>query len=66
MGQLAMGERLCLLFTAPIRHWAVPRAQVGAIVRSARPVRAFPSWRAHAYVGRGYGGGWHRGYGRRR
>ena len=53
-------------FTAPIRRWAVPRAQIGAIVRSARPVRAFPSWRAHAYVGRGYGGGWHRGYGRRR
>ncbi|MCA1828779.1 MAG: DUF6600 domain-containing protein [Myxococcales bacterium] len=48
-------------FTAPIRRWAIPHAQIGVIVRSARPVRTFPSWRMHADVGR-----WHRGHGRRR
>lgn len=47
-------------FTAPIRRWAVPRAQIGVIVRSARPVRAFPSYRANALNGRG---GQHRGRG---
>ena len=51
-------------FTGPIRRWAVPRAQIGAIVRSARPIRTFPSWHTRAMVGRG--GGWHRGHGRRR
>jgi uncharacterized protein DUF6600 len=37
-------------FTGPIRRWAVPRAQIGVIVRSARPVRTFPSYRARAFV----------------
>src|SRR5260221_446604 len=50
-------------FTAPIRRWAVPRAQMSEIVRSSRPVRAFPSYRAHAFNGRGGG---HRGGGRGR
>jgi hypothetical protein len=43
-------------FTAPIRRWVVPRAQLGAIVRSSRPVRAFPSYRANSKQGRGSGG----------
>jgi hypothetical protein len=51
-------------FTRPIPRYLVPRAQVGAIVRSARPVRAFPSYRAHAVIGR-HGGG-HHGRGHRR
>ena len=55
-------------FAAPIRRWAVPRSTAGAIVRSARPVRAFPSYRAPAFTGRGGGGlrgggGWHGGGG---
>jgi hypothetical protein len=37
-------------FTAPIRRWAIPSARVGAIVRSARPVRMFPSYRARTVV----------------
>jgi hypothetical protein len=50
-------------FTAPIRRWAIPRAHIGAIVRSARPVPAFPSWRPHA----DFGHRWHGGHpGRRR
>ena len=49
-------------FTAPIRRWAVPRAQAGVIVRTARPVRMFPSYRTRAVI---RGGGWHRGGGRR-
>lgn len=44
-------------FTAPIRRWAVPRAQVSVIVRSARPVRGFPGWRSRAVVRPGRG--WH-------
>ena len=51
-------------FTGPIRRWVVPRAQIGVIVRSARPVRAFPSYRARVNVG--HGGESHRGRGRRR
>lgn len=48
-------------FTSPIRHWVVPRSRVGFIVRSARPIRGFPSYRAHGLGGRG--GGWQRGHG---
>ena len=49
-------------FAHPIRRWIVPRAQVNVIVRSARPVRAFPTWQRGF---NGHGGGWHRGHGRR-
>jgi hypothetical protein len=47
-------------FTAPIQRWAVPRSHVSVIVRSARPVRGFPTWHARAFS---RGGGWHRGGG---
>lgn len=47
-------------FTAPLRRWVVPRSQASVIVRSARPIRAFPS--AHANVNRG--GVFRRGGGR--
>ncbi len=48
-------------FTAPIRHWVVPRAQARVIVRSARPVHGFRSWRGgQAFIGPGRG--WHRGW----
>jgi len=50
-------------FAHPIRRWIVPRAQVNVIVRSARPVRAFPTWHARRFSD--HGGGWHRGHGRR-
>ena len=53
-------------FTAPIRRWAIPRSQVSVIVRSARPIRAFPSQRARVFAGPGRGGGSHRGHGKRR
>lgn len=46
-------------FTSPIRRWAVRGPQLGVIVRSARPVRAFPSYRARVYVRPGW-----RGHGR--
>src|SRR3954466_5437260 len=36
-------------FTAPIHRWAVPRSQVNVIVRSARPVRRFPTWHARTF-----------------
>ncbi len=52
-------------FAGPIRRWMVPQARVGVIVRSARPVRAFPSRRAREWSGSGRGGGWHRGRGHR-
>ncbi len=51
-------------FTHPIRRWAVPRAQAFGVVRSARSVRGFSSYRAPALTGRGGGG--HHGSGRRR
>src|SRR4051812_15338899 len=51
-------------FAQPIRRWAVPRPQVSVIVRTARPVRAFPTARAHA-MRRGNAGG-HQGHGRGR
>jgi hypothetical protein len=50
-------------FAHPIGRWIVPRAQVSVIVRSARPVRAFPTWRDRRFTARGGGG--HRGHGRR-
>lgn len=53
-------------FTAPIRSWAIPPARVGVIVRSARPVRMFPSYRSRALVTPRPGGGWHRGRGVRK
>ena len=54
-------------FTSPIRRWAIPPARVGVIVRSARPVRVFPSYRARVFVAPGHrGGGVHRGHGWRR
>jgi hypothetical protein len=51
-------------FAHPIRRWIVPRAQVSGIVRSARPVRAFPTWHASRNF-KAQRGGWHRGHGRR-
>ena len=48
-------------FTHPIHRWVVPRAQVGVIVRSARPVRSFPGWRGCAFTA--HGGGAHHGHG---
>ena len=50
-------------FTHPIRRWAVPSAQNRFIVRSAHPVRAFPTWQARHFEGHG---GVHRGHGGRR
>src|SRR5882762_10227619 len=50
-------------FTHPIRRWAVPSAQNRFIVRSAHPVRAFPTLQARHFEG--HGGG-HRGHGGRR
>ena len=52
-------------FTRPIHQFALPRVQAAPIVRAARPVRAFPSARGHAFIGRG-GGVRHHGGGRRR
>ena len=49
-------------FTAPIHRWAVPRAQVGVIVRSARPVRSFPTHHMRAFRATRP----HAGHGRRR
>jgi hypothetical protein len=49
-------------FAHPIGRWMVPRARVGVIVRSARPVRAFPGWHGNNF--RAHGGGWNRGHGR--
>jgi hypothetical protein len=49
-------------FAHPIRRWIVPRGQVSVIVRSARPVRAFPTGHARRLSG----GGAHHGHGRRR
>jgi len=51
-------------FTHPIRHWVVPRAHSSIIVRSARPVRSFPTGYARHFNGRG-GGGSHNAHGRR-
>jgi len=51
-------------FAHPIRRWVVPRSQVRVIVRSARPVRAFPGWRA-SVVRPHPGRGGHRTHGRR-
>jgi len=50
-------------FAHPIRRWIVPRAQVSVIVRSGRPVRAFPTWHARQF--NGHHGGGHRAHGRR-
>jgi hypothetical protein len=48
-------------FAQPIHSWAVPRARIGVIVRSARPVRAFPTWHASApHAFRANRGGGHR------
>jgi hypothetical protein len=51
-------------FTAPIHRWAVPLASRSEIVRSARPLGAFPSAHGRAYGGWRGGGGWHGGGGR--
>ena len=53
-------------FTHPIPRWRVPPGQVGVIVRSARPVRSFPSYRAQTFIGPGHVGHGHHGHGRRR
>jgi hypothetical protein len=50
-------------FTHPIHRWAVPYAQSRFIVRSARPVRAFPPGHGHGFEGHGRG---HFGHGGRR
>jgi len=44
-------------FTAPIRRWAIPHAHSGVIVRSARPVPSFPSWRGRGPMMRPQVGG---------
>jgi hypothetical protein len=56
-------------FAHPIRRFMVPRARVGVIVGSARPVRAFPTWQARGFEHHGFehhGGEHHSGHGRRR
>lgn len=55
-------------FAHPIRRWAVPRPQIGRIVRSARPIRSFPGWHATVRAGPGRGGqrGHGQGHGHRR
>jgi hypothetical protein len=56
-------------FAHPIRRFMVPRARVGVIVGSARPVRAFPTWQARGFEHHGgehHGGEHHSGHGRRR
>src|SRR5882724_2538098 len=40
-------------FTHPIRRWAVPSAQNRLIVRSAHPVRSFPTLHARHFEGHG-------------
>jgi len=52
-------------FTHPIHRYAVPRGQVGVIVRSARPIRSFPAVHGHAFRAPARGGGHSaRGHGR--